>query len=275
MSAWWRRGADRPVRAQRNVELNRRLRADREASEAHRRAVDGGRMERAGWLASVLAGKHAEWMEDTRTMTMTKKATAERLQAIAAQREADVARLIAQLQDVTGPDADRHPAEFRERRQRELRAAIGARNDAAQAEAVKVIEPLAQASRARAEEGTPLTPEEAAEVNLLVRQFEGRTAIEQRRHLAQEAARVLDLGAVGRARRLHVAAVTLGVGDDHVATRLEELDPVKRQARGDLDAMDGILSHMGLQVAREANEAGIADMHTAVVAELARTGYAG
>ena len=203
-------------------------------------------MERAGYLAAVMAGRRPATQEDGTVDPKIRKAIAEAIARINGQRADEVGKLVSQLKALDADDG--RDAGWKDRERARLTKAITARNAAARGELAKVTEPLVADARTRLATGTPLESSALAEASLVVQEYTGKTKIE-RRHVAAEAAEALAAGAVDRARTLHRAAVALGVAEDATAKALDEQDPMRRGATEDLSALVGI---------EETFEAGIA-----------------
>jgi hypothetical protein len=165
--------------------------------------------------------------------------------------------LYRQLAELTGPDADRLPAEHRERRRKEIEAELADRNRAAAADIRQLAQEAAKAPRRLLATGTPLTADQLSEAGLLARQYEGRTTIEQRQ-LLTDARAALAAGAVDRARVLARAGKVLGVTDGALDGELAQHDDAVVRGRAGIDSIEWLVSASDADARRERVQAGIA-----------------
>ncbi|MEP7081905.1 MAG: hypothetical protein ABI841_02890 [Chloroflexota bacterium] len=247
--------------------MTRRDRAQREANEVAWGEAAGGRIERAGYLAAILAGRRSPYMEDGTMDPEARRAIAEAADRIAERRTEEVGDLIRQLGGVTGEAAEKLPADYARKERLRLLAAIETANAKARADLEKATAPLARDARRRGIEGTPLSAADLAEASLIVAQY-GQATRQERQHVAADAAVALEAGAVALARRLHRAAIGLGVADDATGRALDQADPAKRVAMEDLGIIGSLADSLERQLTRELADAGIGGASTSIRAEV-------
>lgn len=255
-----------PTRAQRLARrVAARHNAQREPEQARLEQIEGDRMERAGHLAAILAGRRP--MKEDSMNDVLRKAISEAIIRIADKRTADIGNLLGQLRGLATDDG--RDAAWKARERKRIGRAVDGVNGAARGELQRVTEPLLRDARTRQAAGTPLESSALAEAALLVQEYTGKTAME-RRHVAADAAEALELGAFAKARTLHRAAMALGVAEDATAQGLDRRDPVKSLAASDLATVAGILEAQDRLVTIELAGAGLGGMSTSIAAELAR-----
>jgi hypothetical protein len=145
---------------------------------------------------------------------------------IARERDRRTAPLYSEINRVQRDDSK--PAEWRERRIKELRAEA----EGIVAIAAREIEAAAEAARRSVPDGpTKPTADERAEADHVFRKCERRTRGERKRHLPADVAAALDAGDVAGARAVALAADQLGVSLGEVSGRLDAADPRLAEAR--------------------------------------------
>jgi hypothetical protein len=145
--------------------------------------------------------------------------------------------------------------EYRQRRERELRAEI----DRVNTEYAKRIgEYVAEASREptqRLRAGTSAKAEHLTEAQLVVEQYRGKTKQEQQ-HLVEDIAADLAAGDGTAARIKERAARALGIPLGPLAPQLNNADPIKRDARDSLDVITAMAELAAVEPIRARAAAG-------------------
>lgn len=171
------------------------------------------------------------------------------------ERASKVAPLWRELRGVQTDEA--LPLEYRQRRERELRAQIERINEDASRRIVEAATEAAEEPQRNYAAGTGLKAEQLAEVPLIVEQYRGRTPPEQRQLVAEIAAD-LSAGATARALVKARAATTLRIPLGSVEPQLAKADPIKRDAQDALDAIKGLAEVALAEPQRELAMAGLA-----------------
>lgn len=189
------------------------------------------------------------------------KYTLNGIRNISRERADKVKPLYLELISVIADDS-KQPA-YRQRRERELRAQIASINDSYAKRIKEAAQEAAEEPRRKWAEGSGLKAEQLAEVPLVVRQYEGKTKLEQRQLVAEIAAD-LDAGATARALVKARAAITLDIPLGAVEARLADADPVRREAKHTRDAIEGLTELALNEPLREVAAAGLANVHERV-----------
>lgn len=182
-------------------------------------------------------------------------ATIANLRHLISERAAKTKPLIAELVAVLRDDS-KH-ADYRQRRERELRAEIRRINDDYGRRIGETAVEAAKDPQRRWAAGTPLKADQIAEAQLVAEQYRGRTKQEQRQLMADIVAD-LDADATSQALIKARAATALGIPLGPIASRLAQADPAKRDARDALDGIEGLSKLALAEPLRELAAAGFA-----------------
>ncbi len=177
------------------------------------------------------------------------------LRALSAERASMTKPLIAELGTVLRDDSK--PVDYRQRRERELRAQIRAINDDYGARIGKAAVEAARDPQRRWSAGTSIKPERLAEAQLVVEQYRGSTRQEQQ-HLVTDIHAALEADDATTATMLARAARALRIPLGSVEARLAQADPAKRDARDALDVIEGLTELALAEPIRELAAAGFA-----------------
>ena len=172
-----------------------------------------------------------------------------------AERATKTKPLIAELGNVLRDDST-HP-QYRQRRERELRAEIQAINDDYGARIGKAAGEAAKEPQRRWSAGTPIKSERLAEAQLVVEQYRGTTRQEQRQLVADiQAALAADDASTATVLARAARALKIPLGP--VEAQLAQVDPAKRDARDALDVIEGLTELALAEPIRELAAAGFA-----------------
>jgi hypothetical protein len=161
---------------------------------------------------------------------------------------------------------DSKPVEYRQRRERELRAQIAGVNEEYERKLNQAALDAYKDPQRRMATGSGWKPEQITEAALYADQYRGRTQIEQRQLVADIAAD-LAAGATDQARIKARAAQTLGIGLGAVAVQLRDADPAVRGARDEHDVIEGLTELGKMEAIRELAQAGLASSVERVAAK--------
>jgi len=184
------------------------------------------------------------------------KTTVNSIRNLSTERSAKTQPLLLELASVLRDDSK--PAEYRQRRERELRAQVaGINEDYARRIGQAAVEAVEE-PRQRYAAGSPLKQEHLTEAQLIVQKYLNRPARQQRQQLVADIAADLKAGNTTGARVKALAADTLDIPLGPLAAQLNNADPLKRDARHALDAIEGLVELTLNEPLRELAAAGLA-----------------
>ena len=166
------------------------------------------------------------------------KASIQSIRTLSADRANKVKPLILELTTVIRDDSK--PADYRQRRERELRAEISRTNEEYNRRIGQAALEAVEEPRQRYAAGSPHTQEHLTQAQLIVAKYQGRPARQQRQQLVDEIAADLRAGNVTGARVKALAADTLDIPLGPLAAQLNHADPIKRDAQDTLDTIEGL-----------------------------------
>lgn len=184
------------------------------------------------------------------------KATANWIRNLNVERSAKVKPLILDLTSVISDDSK--PAEYRQRRERELRTQIASINDSYDKRIRQTAVEAAEEPQRRYAAGSPLKPEHVSEAQLVVEQYRNRPARQERQQLVSDIADALKAGDTTGARVMGRAAVALNIPLGPLAAQLNDADPAKKDARDALDVIEALTQLALAEPLREHAAAGLA-----------------
>jgi hypothetical protein len=158
---------------------------------------------------------------------------------INAERKAKVEPLYAELR-VTQTDDSMAPTPeviaFRQRHERELRAQIAGVNETHARRIKEAASEAAQEHYLRLATGTPYKPEQVAQAQMVAQQYQGRPP----RHLVDAIQQALNAGDPTGARVKALAAETLNVQLGALGAQLLDADPIRKEAKDAIEAIEGL-----------------------------------
>jgi hypothetical protein len=176
------------------------------------------------------------------------------MKALIAERASKSKPLIAELLAVVRDDSK--PLEYRQRRERELRAAIAGVNDDYGRRIGEAGVAAAKEPQKRMAAGSALKADQLAEIPLLVEQYRGQPKQIQAQ-LVVEIGADLAAGAADRALMKARAARALSIPLGQLGPALAKADPVQRDARDELDVIEGLAQLALAEPVRELAHAGL------------------
>jgi hypothetical protein len=186
------------------------------------------------------------------------KATVNWIRNISRERAEKVRPLYVELGSVVRDDAK--PAEYRQRRQRELLEQIDNINATYDRRIRETaMEAMEEPQRLFAA-GSPLKPEQLSEAQLIVEQYRSRPARQERQQLVADIAEALKAGDTAGARVMGRAAAALNIPLGSVATQLNLADPVKKDAHDSMTLIEGLALLALNEPLRERAAAGLANV---------------
>ncbi len=184
------------------------------------------------------------------------KTTVNSIRNLSTERSAKVKPLMLELNTVIRDDST--PADYRQRRERELRADINSTNDEYNRRIGEAALEAAKEPQQRYAAGSPLKPEHLGEVGLIVEEYRHRPARQERAQLTIAIRDDLAAGNTTGARIKARAAQALNIPLGPLAAQLNDADPAKRDARDTLDVIEGLVELALAEPVQELALAGLA-----------------
>jgi hypothetical protein len=153
------------------------------------------------------------------------------------------------LKALDGSDLVQYPPEHVERMQKDARRALHGAEGVANVELGKLVAAAAKDPGIRFQQGTPLDSEHRGEVPLYLEEFRGRTRQEQTDLIARGRT-ALEAGDLQTALAVKRAKDILRVDDGEFDDALAQADPVRQEAKAELDSIQRLVDTWQGDVAR-------------------------
>jgi hypothetical protein len=171
---------------------------------------------------------------------------------LSAERKAKVDPLYLELNTAIRDDS--LPLEYRQRRERELRAQIDSTNSTYERRIREAAMEAMEGPQRLLAAGSSLKPEQATEAQLVAQQYQGRPP----RHLVDAIGQALNAGDTTGARIKARAAEALNIQLGSLGPQLMLADPIKKDAHDSLTVIEGLAELALNEPLREKAAAGLA-----------------